>query len=90
MGLVDSEKIDFCAPEQPDHVAHQQPFGSDIEKAQRAVAYGFGDALALAGVGSRIQRRRRHAEFAQLRDLIAHQRDQRRNHQRQPLARHRR
>ena len=90
MGFVDREEVDLGVSQQRDHIVAHQPLGRDIEQAQRAIAQGFGDALAFIGVGSRIQRRRRYAEFAQLRDLVAHQRDQRRDHQRETLARHRR
>ncbi len=90
MGLVDRKKIDLGASEQLDHVVAHQALGRDIEQAQRAIAHRRRDAPAFVDIGSRIQRRRRNSELAQLRDLVAHQRDQRRDHQGEAFARQRR
>ena len=89
MSLVDGEKIDFGVSEHRDHIVAHQPLRRDVKQAQRTIAQGFDDALTLIAVRRRIQRRRRHAELAQLRDLVAHRRNQRRDHEREPFARHR-
>ena len=86
MRLVDGEKIDLDLPQGGDHVVAQQPFGRDIEKPERSLVEATRDPAAFVGVGRGIEARRLDACLAQLGDLVAHQRDQRRNHKREAAA----
>ena len=81
MRLVDGEKIDLSLPQGGDRVVAQQPFGRDVEKPQRSLVEATRDPPAFVGIGRGIEARRLDAGLAQLGDLVAHQRDQRRNHQ---------
>ncbi len=62
------------------HVNHLEPPGEQIALDRRR----------LAGRQARVQRRRGHAELAQRRHLIVHQRDQRRHHHAHAIAHQRR
>ena len=74
-----------------ERVVAQQPLGRDVEQAQRALAQALRRSRRRSlDVGRGIEARRLDAELAQLRDLVAHQRDQRRDDQRQALADERR
>ena len=90
MGFVDGEAADRKALEVGDHVVAQQPFRGDVEQAQRALPEAARDPAALLGLGRGIEGRGLDAELAKLRHLAAHQRDQRRDHQRQAVADNRR
>ena len=89
MRFVDGEQIDRAA-QRFERVVAQQPLGRDIEQPQRAVAQAVEDAAALVGLGGGVERRGGNAERVELGDLVAHQRDQRRDDQRQAAARQRR
>ena len=86
MRLVDGEKIDLDLPQGGDRVVAQQPFGRDIEKSQRTLVEATRDPPAFVGIGGGIEARRLDPGLAQLGDLVAHQRDQRRNHQSEAAA----
>ena len=90
MGLVDRDEIDAILAEPLQRLVARQALGRDIEQAQRAILQRGVNALAFGRVGGGIQRGGGNAEFAQLRDLIAHQRDQRRDDQGQRAAHDRR
>ena len=83
MRLVDGEEIDAKAAEEFERVVAHEPLGRDIEQAQRAVfetprRYCCRSTPSDDG----IERGGGDAEFAQLRDLVAHQRDERRDDER--------
>ena len=86
MRLVDGEKIDLGLPQGVDRVVAHEPFGRDIEKAERSLVEATRDPSPFVGIGRGIEARRLDAGLAQLRDLVAHQRDQRRNHEREAAA----
>ncbi len=90
MRLVDGEKIDLDLPQGGDHVVAQQPLGRDVEKPQRTLVEATRDPPALVGIGGGIEACRLDPGLAQLGDLVAHQRDQRRNHQGEAAAHDRR
>jgi hypothetical protein len=79
MRLVNGEKIDLSSPQGGDRVVTQQPFGRDVEKSERSLVEAACDPPALIGIGGGIEARRLDPGLAQLGDLVAHQRDQRRN-----------
>ena len=89
MGFVDRQQIDG-APQHFERVVAQQSLGRHIEQPERAVAQAGGDAAALVGVGGGIERSGGNAERVELGDLVAHQRDQRRDDQRERMPRQRR
>ena len=84
--LVDGEKIDRGPPQGGDDVVAQQPFGRNIEQPERAVVEALRRPAPFVGVGGGIEARRLDPKLAQLRHLVAHQRDQRRNNQGQAAA----
>ena len=84
--LVDGEKIDRDSAHRGDDVVAQQPFRRDIEQPERAVVQAARHPSPLVVVGGGIEARRLDSELAQLGDLVAHQRDQRRNDQGQAAA----
>jgi hypothetical protein len=86
MRLVDREKIDLDLPQSGDHVVAQQPFGRYIEKSERTLVEAARDPPSFVGVGGGIEARRLDACLAQLGDLVAHQRNQRRNHKGEAAA----
>ena len=81
MRFVDGEKIDRGFAQGGDDIVPQQPLGRDIEQLERAVVEAAGHPAALVGVGGGIEARRLDPQLAQLRDLVAHERNQRRYHQ---------
>ena len=86
MGLVDGEAADREALQIGDHVVAQEPLGRDVEKAQRPLLQAARDPAPLVGLGRGIEGRGLDPELAELRHLVAHQRDQRRDDQREALA----
>ena len=86
MGFVDGEKIDLGLPQGVDRVVAHEPLGRDIEKPERSLVEAARDPPAFVGIGRRIEARRLDAGLAQLGDLVAHQRDQRRHHQGEAAA----
>ncbi len=90
MGFVDGEAADRKALEVGDHVVTQQPFRGDIKKAQRCLSEAARDPAALVRFGRGIEGRGLDSELAKLRHLVAHQRDQRRDDQRQAFPDNRR
>ena len=86
MGFVDGEKIDLSLPQGGDRVVAQQPFGRDIEKSERSLVEATRDPPAFVRIGRGIEARRLDPGLAQLGDLVAHQRDQRRDHKGEAAA----
>jgi hypothetical protein len=86
MRLVNGEEIDPGLAERCDRVVAQQPFGRDIEKPQRTLVEAARYPPALVGIGGGIEACRLDPGLAQLRDLVAHQRYQRRNHKGEAAA----
>ena len=86
MRLVDGEKIDRDFAHCGDDVVAQQPFRRNIEKPERAVVQAARHPSPLVVVGGGIEARRLDPKFAQLGDLVAHQRDQRRDNEGQAAA----
>ena len=90
MRLVDREQGDVGAAEQAEAARRHQPLRRDIEQVEIA-----GQQPRLDGVGfligqRRIQHRRLDAGLEQAGDLVAHQRDQRRDHDAAALSQQRR
>jgi hypothetical protein len=78
--FVDREQADARLFEQIEKTRRHEPLGRDIQQIELAVAQR---ALGGRGLGAgqrRIQIGRAHADLVQRRDLVLHQRDQRRNH----------
>ena len=86
MRLVDGEKINPGLAQGGDHVVAQQPFRRDVEKSERTLVEAARHPPAFVGIGRGIEARRLDAGLAQLGDLVAHQSDQRRNHQSEAAA----
>jgi hypothetical protein len=86
MRLVDREQRDICALEEIERVALEQPLGRHIDETQIAASDPLEDRAVLGRIVGRVQARCRDAVSAQLRHLIAHQRDQRRHHHSEPVA----
>ena len=88
--FVDGQQRNFCAGE-PFHegLAHE-PFRRDVEQLERAAAHGLKNPDDPGGREGGVQPRRRDAARDQTFHLIFHQRNQRRNHQREPRQMQRR
>ena len=79
MRLVDGEQGDPGVRKHLAEARRRQPFGSDIEQVELAARQRAPDGSGVFGAQRRIQRRGADAGLAQGLDLVAHQRDQRRN-----------
>ena len=79
MRLVDGEQGDPRVRQHLAEARRRQPFGSDIEQVELAARQRAPDGSGVFGAQRRIQRRGADAGLAQRLDLVAHQRDQRRN-----------
>jgi hypothetical protein len=86
MRLVDGQKIDFSLPQGADRVVAQQPFGRDVEKSERSLVEAARHSPAFVWIGGGIEARRLDPGLAQLGDLVAHERNQRRDHQSEAAA----
>ena len=86
MRLVDGEQIDLSPPQGGDRVVAHEPLGRDVKKPERSLVEAARDPPAFVGIGRGIEARRLDTGLAQLGDLVAHQRDQRRNHKREAAA----
>jgi len=89
MRFVDSQKADLRAFEERERVGLGEAFGRDVDEAQPPLRDLVEDLEVLAEVVHGIEARGRDAIAAELRHLVAHQRDQRRYHHREPLAQQR-
>ena len=90
MRLVDREQGDLGAAEQGEAARRQQPLRRDIEQIEIAGEQPRLDRGGLLAGQRGIQHRRLDAGLEQARDLVAHQRDQRRDHDAAALAQQRR
>ena len=82
VGLVDSKKRDGNLLQPGDGIGALQPLGREIKQAETSVSRLTHDAgLFLAG-NRAIQNSSRNSHLCQLRRLVLHQRDERRNHDR--------
>jgi hypothetical protein len=90
MRLVDRQQRDLGAFEEIDRVRFQQPFRRHIDETQFAAPDLIEDFSVFRRIVRRVQRRRGDAIAAQLRHLIAHQRDQGRHHDGQSVSEQRR
>jgi hypothetical protein len=90
MRLVDCEQRDPGAFQKIERLGFHQSFGRDVEEAQLAARDLIAGGPIVGGIVGGVQRRRGNAITAKLRDLIAHQRDQRRYHNGQAIAQQRR
>ena len=90
MRLVDRQKRNLGALEELDRLGSHQPFGRNIDETQFTARNSLEHRPVLGGVVRGIEGRRGDAIAAQLRDLIAHQRNQRRHHDGQAVAEQRR
>ncbi len=89
MRLVDRDQRQRHAGEHLERLLLHEPLGRDVEKLQGR-ALEIGDHVLLLGTREcRVQERRPHARVAQRADLILHQRDQRRDHDADPVAQQR-
>ena len=87
MRLVDRQERDLGALEQIERIRTHQPLRRDIDEAQFAARQAIEHRAVFVRIVGGIERRRGNAIAAQLRDLIAHQRDQRRHHDGKAVAR---
>ena len=90
MGLVDRQQRDLGALEQLERVGLGQPLGRDVDEAKLAARDPVEDLPVLDEIVGRVQARGRDAVAAELRHLVAHQRDQRRHHDGEAVAQQRR
>ncbi len=88
--LVDRQQRDLGAPDRKEERLAQKPLGRDVEQFETPPGDLLVDLRELRRVESGIETRRRDAPRRQCVDLVLHQGDQRRNHQRCSLEQHRR
>ena len=85
--LVDGEQRQLRqALQEIQHARLHQALGRQVEELDLAAADALGNAALLLGAQGGVERHRGHAEFVEGGDLVVHQRDQRRDDHRQPLA----
>ena len=84
--LVDGEQRDASARELCEEALVVEALRRDVEKLQRAGAEPIEDLALLGGVEARVEPRRVDPAPLQEVDLILHQRDQRRDHDRHPSS----
>ncbi len=90
MRLVDRQQRDLAALEKIERVCPDQPFRRDINQPQLAARDALEHGAVFVGIVGGVERRGGDAIAAQLRDLVAHQRDQWRHHDGEPVAQQRR
>ncbi len=90
MRLVDRQQRDLGALEELEGVGFEQTLRRDINEPQRAAGNVVDDRPVLLRIVGGVERGGRDAITAQLRDLVAHQRDQRRHHDGEAVAQQRR
>ncbi len=90
MGFIDGDAIDRRIAQVSAHVVAQQSLGRNVEQAQRPLADAPRDPAALLDFRRGIDAAGLDSQFPQLGDLVPHEGDQRRNHQRQAFTDNRR
>ena len=79
MRLVDREQRERQARQPIHRAVAQQPLGRDIQQIELLLDQVARDAARLGRIELGVQRAGRHANLPQRRDLVVHQRDQRRD-----------
>ena len=82
--LVDGEQVDAVPPQSLDQLRVAQALGRDVQQRQLAAHEGQIAGVLLGPADRRIDECRLDVGAAQVRDLVAHQGDQRRDDQRAP------
>ncbi|MNO92050.1 hypothetical protein D3C76_836120 [compost metagenome] len=90
VGFVDGEQRDVQPLQEAQHARLHQTLGREVEHFHFTAADPCRQVTLLLGTERGVQCRGGHTQFFQGRDLIVHQRDQRRNHDRQAVAQQRR
>jgi hypothetical protein len=88
--LVDGEQRNAGARQQVEAARRGQSFGRDVQQIELAVEQCAFHRARGAGIQRRVQAGGAHAELGHRRDLVLHQRDQRRYHHAGALAQQRR
>ena len=88
--LVDREQRDLGAREQAERFRLHQAFGRHIDETQFTARDALEHRTVLGGIVRRVKRRRGDAVAAELRHLVAHERNQRRHHDGDAVAKQRR
>ncbi|MCY1436014.1 hypothetical protein D9M71_521280 [compost metagenome] len=88
--LVDGEQADVQLLQETQHARLHQTLGRQVEQLDLATTQAIGDVPLGFRAQRGIQCGGRNAQLVEGGDLVFHQRDQRRNHHRQPLAQQRR
>ena len=88
--LVDGEQRDLGAREQAERFRLHQAFGRHIDETQFTARDAVEDQTVLGWIVRRVERRGGDAVAAELRDLIAHERNQRRHDDGDAVAKQRR
>jgi len=86
MRLVDRRHRQIRLREKIERAIGEQSLGRDVEQLQFAVGDAICNALALAWRHRAVDARGGHAVGHERVDLVLHQRDQRRNDEREPIA----
>ena len=90
MRLVDRKQRYVGTLEERNRLAFEQTFGRHIDETQFTACDPLENGAVLRRIVGRVQARRRDAVGAQLRHLVAHQRNQRRHDDGEPVAHKRR
>ena len=86
MGLVDHETGDVKAPQGVEEAGGTDALRRQVEEAQLAGGGLLQGGVAFLGAHLAVEARRRDTELGEAGDLVHHQRDQRRDHDRQAAA----
>ncbi|MNF56383.1 hypothetical protein D3C84_378670 [compost metagenome] len=86
VGFVDGEQRNIKALQERQHARLDQAFWCQVQHFHFATLDPCGQVTLLLGAQGRIEGRGGNTQFVQGRDLIVHQRNQRRNHDRQAFA----
>ncbi len=90
MRLVDRQQAHIGALELCEGAGLREALGRDVEQPQGSAGQPRGRLPVLSLVVGRVEARGRDPAASELRHLVAHQRDQRRDHDRQAVAQQRR
>ena len=90
VGLVDRQQPQFHGPHRFQEAAAAEPFGHDVDQAELARRHAVQPLVLLGHRQRAVDERGGDAAGLQLIDLVLHQRDQRRDDERQPVQRQRR
>ncbi|VVN41375.1 hypothetical protein PS682_05506 [Pseudomonas fluorescens] len=90
VGFIDGEQGDFQALQKGQHARLHQALGGQVEHLHFTALDPRSQVALLLGTEGGVQGRRSNTEFFEGRDLVVHQRDQRRHHHGQAVAQQRR